>query len=131
MASLTVITQEAEKLPHVAVIVALPTDLPVTRPVLLTVATAVLFDDQVTLPVAPDGSKAALNCTVLLTVISAVLLLNLIPVGSIGSPPLAGYAAIHASLTESETVDSLPKIFHANSGWSTNGFLFFCLDVSA
>ena len=74
-----------------AVILALPKATPVTLPLLLTVAAEVLFDDQVTVPVAPYGCNVAVNCKDLPTSIEAVALSKVIPVGLTGvPPPLAG-----------------------------------------
>lgn len=58
----------------VTVIVAVPTIFAVTKPVLLTVATDVLLDDQVTLLSAvSSGDTVAVSCSVLSTIMLAVV----------------------------------------------------------
>ena len=80
--------QEALKLvPSVvlAVMEALPTVFAVTKPLLLTVATELLLVDQVTvLFVALLGSTVAVNCIVLPSVNSALVLFSDIVVARIG-----------------------------------------------
>ena len=74
----------------VAVMVAEPGDLAVTSPLLLTVATAVLLDDQVTvLLVALAGSTVAVSCRVLPSVTVALVLFSDMDVARIfsGSTP--------------------------------------------
>ena len=47
--------------------------------------------------------------------------------GGISGVVPSGYVVLQAfKMLESDT--ELPKIFHAYSGWSTNGFLFCCFD---
>ena len=62
LAAVTVTTQVAEAVPHLAVIVAVPADLAVTVP-LLTVATEELLVDQVTVPEAVAVKVAVLPAT--------------------------------------------------------------------
>jgi hypothetical protein len=83
----TVMTEVAVKLPSavVTVMVAVPTDTPVTRPVELTVATAVLLLLQVTFWfVVLAGAIVAVNCCVPPIKIEAVVGDTLTPVTSIG-----------------------------------------------
>lgn len=69
----------------VTVIVALPTDFAVTRPVLLTVTTAVLLDDHVTvLSVVLSGDTVAVSCNVFSISMLAVVWLNVTPVANCG-----------------------------------------------
>lgn len=79
---LTSIEQDALRLVPsvvVAVIVAVPGDLAVTMPSLLTVATDVLLDRQVTvLLVALVGSTVAISCRTPPSVISALVMLSAI-----------------------------------------------------
>ena len=69
----------------VAVIVAVPAATAVTKPEVLTVATAVLLDDQVTpVTVAFDGTSVAVSCCVALTARLAVVGLTVTPVTGMG-----------------------------------------------
>ena len=80
----TVTVQEALKLVPslvVAVIVAVPAEIPVTTPLLFTVATAVLLERHVTvLLVALVGSTVAISWVVLPSVMVALVLFNEIEV---------------------------------------------------
>ena len=82
----------------VTVIVAVPTDTPVTRPVALTVATAVLLLLQVTFWfVALAGVIVAVNCCVPPIKIEAVVGDTLTPVTSIGFTEITLVAVLEPS----------------------------------
>jgi len=89
--ALTVMTLVAVLPPScvVTVMMALPAAIPVTRPVLLTVETDVLFELQLTLLlVAFEGETVAVNCCVTFTEMLAEVGLTLTPVTGIVVPPL-------------------------------------------
>ena len=97
---LTVMTEVAVKLPSavVTVIVAVPTDTPVTRPVELTVATAVLLLLQVTFWfVAFAGVIVELSCCVPPINIEAVVGDTLTPVTRIGLTVMTDVAVLEPS----------------------------------
>jgi hypothetical protein len=93
---LTVIADVAVKLPStvVTVMVALPADTAVTTPLLFTVATAVLFELQVTLLlVALFGAIVAVNVVVPPIVV-------IVAVGGATDTPVTGIGAIDTVITE-------------------------------
>ncbi len=92
---MTVISQDAEKLPHVAVIVALPAEIAVTTP-FFTVATS-SFDELhvMVLSVAASGVTVALSVSDSPTPIVSSLLSRVIPVtGTFGLPTLSGITSL-------------------------------------
>jgi len=97
----TVIADVAVWLPLVVVtvIVAVPAATPVTKPLLFTVATPVLLDDQVTaLLVALDGETVAVSCCVDPEAIDAEVGLTVTPVTATALTVIADVAVLLPSL---------------------------------
>ena len=124
-----VIAQDAfAPLVFVAYIVEVPAETPVTVIEPPVVALKLTFELLLLQVIVEESLDVALKVIESPTFIDAdeVLIETLVVVPE--ELPFAGYVALALAKTLLEQFD--PKIFHAYSGWSTNGFLFPCIEVS-